>query len=365
MGRMNVLSMNYDEAFDVLVSLRDFLDKDTTASDKLKCECTTLLDEIESSMEECRSIPNAVAPNIVFRHLKDILTYAHKGKPISQFRLFKVRLAMCSTQLTIQLISKQTVMNSQEYYEGEIEKLKQNISSLESEILSLRDKNTENASLLNQKEVLLNQQNVKLLELEKDMYELTRREDARKDWSRKIANAFLNLQKGLEPIKLEKKRLNWMYGIYGGFSLALIGLLVVIEIIMTCKLNAYDGIPPLNIYISLIAPIPVVLALLFVLISQINRTQRQLVAISKYIHDIKYTEEIMQSINSLSVNIEDSMTRINGAIDKLLDRHLACDLNYLEEVSIQKQEDRDKDLIPVRQLADILKEIIEQKSNVR
>ena len=137
---------------------------------------------------------------------------------------------------------------------------------------------------------------------------------------------------------------------------------MAIEIIMTGKLNNFDGIPPLNVYISLLAPIPVLLALLFVFISQINRTQRQLVAISKYIHDIEYTEEIMQSINSLSVNIEDSMKRINGAIDKLLERHLSCDLNYLEEAALQKQEDRDKDTIPVGQVTDIIKEILKSRS---
>lgn len=361
MGRMKELAMDYDEAFDVLMGIRAYLDKDTTADDELKMACTTLLDEIENSLDECRLISNTAAPTIIFGHLKEILAHAHKGKSISQYKLFKFRLSMCSTQLTIQLLSKQSVMNSQEYYEGEIDKLKQNISNLKKEISSLRDKNSKNASLLDQKEVLLNQQNVRLLDLEKDRDELIRREDARKDWSKKITDAFANLQKGLKPIKLEKIRLNWMYGIYGFCCIVLIGLLMGIEIIMTGKLNAYEGIPSLHTYMSLIAPIPVVLALLFVFISQINRTQRQLVAISKYIHDIEYTEEIMQSINSLSVNIEDSMTRINGAIDKLLDRHLACDLNYLEEISLQRQEDRDKDIISVGQVTDMLRGITKLK----
>ena len=362
MGRMKELAMDYDEAFDVLISLRYFLDRDTTATEELKRESSTLLDEIENRLEECKLISNTSAPTIILGLLKKILTHAHEGKPISQYRFFKIHLMMCSTQLEIQLMSKQTVMNSQEYYEDEIKDLKQNISSLENEISSLREKNTKNASLLDQKESILSQQNVKLLELEKDRDELIRREDARRDWSRKITEAFSNLKKGLEPIKLEKKRLNWMYFIYGFFCIVLIGLLVAIEIIMTGKLNDFDGIPPLNIYISLLAPIPGLLALLFVFISQINRTQRQLVAISKYIHDIEYTEEIMQSINSLSVNIEDSMKRINGAIDKLLERHLSCDLNYLEEAALQKQEDRDKDTIPVGQVTDIIKEILKSRS---
>lgn len=39
------------------------------------------------------------------------------------------------------------------------------------------------------------------------------------------------------------------------------------------------------------------------------------------------------------------MKRINGVIDKLLDRHLACELDYLEGIALQKQEGRDKDTI--------------------
>ena len=362
MGKMKELSINYDEAFDTLISLREFLDNDTTGDEELKNSCVTLIDEIESSLIECRLISNTAAPTIILGQLKEMLAHARKGKPLSQYRYVKFRLMMCSAQLSIQLLSKQSLMNSQEYYDGEINDLKQNISNLEQEITSLRDKNTKNASLLEQKELMLRQQSVKLHELEKDRDELIRREDARKDWSRKISDAFSNLQKGLEPIKSEKIRLNWIFYIYGGLCILLIALLIVTEIIITHKLNVYDGIPSFHSYISLILPIPVALTLLFVFISQINRTQRQLVAISKYIHDIEYTEEIMQSINSLSVNLEDSMTRINGAINKLLDRHLACDLNYLEEVSLQKQEDRDKDTIPVAQVTDILRRVMEQRS---
>lgn len=102
------------------------------------------------------------------------------------------------------------------------------------------------------------------------------------------------------------------------------------------------------------------MALLFVFISQINRAQRQLVVIAKYIHDIEYTEEIMQAINSISVDMDDSMKRINTSMDKLLARHLACNLNYLDESSLKEQEDIDKEFIPTKQVLDILKAVIEK-----
>ena len=73
MGRMKELAMDYDEAFDILMRLRDYLDKDTTADDELKKACDTLLDEIENRLEECRLISNTTAPTIVSDQLKEIL----------------------------------------------------------------------------------------------------------------------------------------------------------------------------------------------------------------------------------------------------------------------------------------------------
>ena len=70
MGRMKELAMDYDEAFDVLVSLRDFLDRDITATEELKRESSTLLDEIENRLEECRLISNTSAPTIILGLLK-------------------------------------------------------------------------------------------------------------------------------------------------------------------------------------------------------------------------------------------------------------------------------------------------------
>ena len=358
MGRMKELAMEYDEAFEIIGSLKQLLLNNEILETIRKSRYLNLLKDTEYVLEECRELSNVSAPTIVTRYFRPILESAFKEGSIDKVRILP-RLSMCLAQLRDQLASKQTILNSQEYYEKEILELKKNISNLMSEISSLQDENTESKSLLDQKEELLNQQSEKLLDLNKDREELIRREDARKDWSKKITDAFSTLQKGLKPIKSEKKRLNWMYFIYGGFCVALIGLLIAIEIIMTCKLRSYHGIPPFYSYLSLVAPIPVVLALLFVFISQINRTQRQLVAISKYIHDIEYTEEIMQSINSLSVNIEDSMSRINESLDKLLDRHLACNLNYLEEVSLKEQENKDKDLMPVGQVVDLVKGIAE------
>ena len=362
MGRMKELAMDYDEAFDLIGSLARLIHDDSRIEATQKSKYIDELEDISNSLVECRSVSNVAAPSIIFGTLREVVDIAMKHQSVLEVRHLSPRLNICSTQLRVQLMSKQSVLNSKEFYEGEIADLKQNILSLEREIANLENRNNHNQSQLENKELLLSQQNSKLLGLEHDLEELKRREDARKDWGEKIKEAFSTLQTGLKPIKAEKFRLNVLYYVYCGLSALLIALLVAVEIIISHKLRVFDGIPTFQLYVSLVAPIPVALAVLFVFISQINRTQRQLVAVAKYIHDIEYTEEIMLAINRLSVDIDDSMKRINIAMDRLLDRHLACDLNYLEEAALQKQEDRDKDTIPVGQVTDIIKGIIEQRN---
>lgn len=360
MARMKELAIDYEHSLYKLDLIHDAIQTDVDLDSQKKEEYLSHLAEIKALLAECNSISNISAPSIISRFFDDIISQINQGKQISKLSRLSFSLSLCRVQLGIQLMSKQTVLNSKEFYEDEISELKNNINKLESEIDNLGHQNTRNKALLNEKETLLEQQNAKLLTLEREKEELKRIEDARQDWSKKIKTAFSTLQTGLKPINSEKQRLDILYWAYSVCSVLLLIFLIVVEVVITCKLGNYEGIPTFKEYISLIVPIPVALALLFVFISQINRAQRQLVVIAKYIHDIEYTEEIMQAINSISVDMDDSMKRINTSMDKLLARHLACNLNYLDESSLKEQEDIDKEFIPTKQVLDILKAVIEK-----
>lgn len=81
-----------------------------------------------------------------------------------------------------------------------------------------------------------------------------------------------------------------------------------------------------------------------------------MVSISKYIQDIKYVEGILLAINNLSVDIDDSMKRINDALGKLLDRHLNSEKEHLHEEDLKVLEK--KDSIPLTHVYDLLSIIL-------
>jgi len=100
-------------------------------------------------------------------------------------------------------------------------------------------------------------------------------------------------------------------------------------------------------------PLPVVGALMWGFIFQMNRAQRQLVALSKSIHSIEYVQGLMLSINQLAPSIEDSIRRVNEALDRLIDNHLS-EKEKDHEAIITKEEDKDK--LPLDAIIKILKE---------
>lgn len=86
-----------------------------------------------------------------------------------------------------------------------------------------------------------------------------------------------------------------------------------------------------------------------------------MVSISKYIHDIKYVEGILLAINNLSVDIDDSMKRINDALGKLLDRHLNNDTEPLHEDNLKLLEK--KDSVPLTQVYELLSAVLGRVEN--
>ena len=347
--------MDYEEAYELLLVLKDKISASQIIKEEKKKRCIESINRIEELLTECRTSYNVSAPTIIIGSLQ--ISENRLTEQDDDYFLLR-RLNMCESQLQIQCASKQVALNSKAFYEEEISSLKAQISSLNNELKSAGKVNSQNQSLIRDKEKELSILGARLVEYQKNEEQAKIREDARAMWSNNIKAAFGTLRTGLDPIQAEKQRLNILYYTYCGLSALLILFLTVVEVIITCKLENYYGVPQFKEYLSLIAPIPVALALLFVFMTQINRAQRQLVAIAKYIHDIEYTEEIMQAINSLSIDIDDSMKRINNSMDRLLERHLACNLNYLEETSLKEQEDKDKRLIPAEQVTELLKGII-------
>lgn len=186
------------------------------------------------------------------------------------------------------------------------------------------------------------------------------KESAIEDWKVKIKTAFGVLNDPINKLTEEHNRLVWLYDIYKKSSIGLVIFLVVIEIIVYLKIVFSDTYPTWEQYLPMALPVPVTLGLLWGFITQMNRAQRQMVVISNKIHEIKYTEGLLQALNTLSVDIGESMSKINDAISRLIDNHLHnMDTMKIDETNLSKIEKQNA--LPIEQIPELIKLINKSK----
>lgn len=220
---------------------------------------------------------------------------------------------------------KKSDYTSKSHYEKEKKRL-------ESELNDAKKLESENVE--NQKKIQNLEQNLKIIK--NTLREKDKEIESKNDWEEKITKTFEKLESYLKPLEDEKKKLNVLYFIFLILSVLLVVFLFIIEGVAFHKLTSQSAFPDFKDYIILFIPVPVAGALLWGFIYQMNRAQRQSVVLAKNIHSIKYVEGLLLAINTLSPAVNDGITRVNAALDKMIDNHLSlkdenCELDLLEE----------------------------------
>ena len=352
MGQLKKLMMDYD---DTLNNLYDFLGRLKEQSDNIEYRqdiehLIEVIIQVAALLDNYRSIYKSKAILLVSYAISKGESYLNQGLNKHRLNLILDDFENCKRVLRNEkLHNESAILNSSEYYENVITSLNNRLDELTNQ---LNQRTTKHAELETEKRQLEEQ----ISQFRRKEEQAKQREDAKATWKSAIEVSFKILDTDIQPIKDEKQRLKCLYWAYCILSAFMLVVLIVAEIIAIVKLNDYIGIPPFRIYISLIAPIPVTLALLFVFMTQINRAQRQMVSISKYIQDIKYIEGILLAINNLSVDVDASMNRINDALGKLLDRHLNSEKEPLHEDDLKNLEK--KDSIPMTQVYELLSAVL-------
>lgn len=360
MGYMKEVHTDYEQCFDLIGELDTILSKNKIKSPII----LKALEQLRIELAQCMERSDVKAPNIVLRRINNIFENIYNADNFEDrtfIRNIYLQLNNCLRHLKELNSTQSAILNSEKFYTDLINSSTNKIKELSQEIDKLREEKstlTANKKVLAEKEEELKKLTIIVEGYRKRENELKLRDDAIANWKTKIQDSFKELDTHIAPIKEEHKRLCELYWIYNGLSLVFIILLIIIEIIVSSKLYNFDGIPPFKNYISLIVPIPIAVGLLWGFITQANRAQRQRVVLSKFIHDIKYTEGILLSINNLATDVTDSAQRINNALDKLLDKHLSCNLEFIKESSLKEEEK--KDAIPYDLLVNILKELKKQ-----
>lgn len=215
-----------------------------------------------------------------------------------------------------------------------------------------------------EKLIVLQKENERINEIVKkyeiELEKSKQRDDAINNWKNKISDAFKGLEGPINRLNEEHTRLVWLYNIYKNSSIGLVIFLIIIEIIVYFKIIYSDTYPTWDQYLPMALPVPITLGLLWGFITQMNRAQRQMVVLSNKIHEIKYTEGLLQALNTLSVDIGESMSKINDAISRLIDNHLRnMDNMRLDENDLSKIEKQNA--LPIEQIPELIKLINKSK----
>lgn len=263
---------------------------------------------------------------------------------------------------SINNVSTGDIVNSLDYYKKQvidIEAEKKELLNTIKELENQKSKETDKKeNLLKEKEEELNKYVQQIELLNKKIKQSEALNDAKAEWNNKIIGAFTKLKDYIQPIKDEHTRLRKLYWGYLSLSILLVIALFIIEGILCCKIWCASSLPTWEQYISSILPIPISLGLLWGFITQMNRAQRQMVILAKQIYEIEYTEGLLLTLNTLSVDINESMRKVNEAIDKLIDNHLKYDCEPLKNEESLKCETK-KDAMPYETIEKVVKSIME------
>lgn len=247
--------------------------------------------------------------------------------------------------------------------EGENEELKKKNSELTEELNKLNmliESYRQEKHRLTALQLEVDKMNELIKKYKIELEENRKRDDAINNWKNKISEAFEGLEGPINRLVEEHKRLEWLYNVYKWSSAVLVIFLIIIEIAIYIKIVCSDAYPTWNQYLPIALPVPITLGLLWGFITQMNRAQRQMVVLSNKIHETKYTEGLLQALNTLSVDIGESMSKINDAISRLIDNHLHnMDSLRLDEKDLSKIEKQNA--LPIEQIPELIKLINKSK----
>ncbi|KAA6319107.1 hypothetical protein EZS27_030959, partial [termite gut metagenome] len=171
--------------------------------------------------------------------------------------------------------------NSKSYYEEQISKIEKQRSSLLDEIEELKNSQMQTTEereeyrlALSEKEIILQKYQEQIANYKLEKEEIAKRDNAIKDWNKKITDTFKELQISIKPIKNERRLLKYMFYSYAVLSFILVLGLGLIEYLICNKIYANINLITWRDYLHLVPPIPIAIGLLWGFITQLNRAQR-------------------------------------------------------------------------------------------
>lgn len=228
--------------------------------------------------------------------------------------------------------------------------LKEELSKTKKDLNEAKAKKEELEDLKNE----IGKQKKLVEQYKSELQKAKEKESAIENWEKKIKDAFNGLKGPISRLQAECDRLEFLYQLYAFISLLVIMFLLAIEFVIYYKIYSSTSFLKWEQYWPMVLPVPVAVGLLWGFITQMNRSQRQLVILANQIYEIEYIEGLLLALNTLSVDIGDSMVKINDAISRLIDNHI--NNMFIKKMDENKLADIEKqNSLPIDKIPELIK----------
>lgn len=313
-----------------LINLRDYLD-----SDDIYIEALRFLDKNKTFINKCiESFQKEYVSSKTLRLLEHVFISA------------------------LHLCTKSTVeFNTDNFYDEKIDNAKKEESNLKEKLDLLLSQNSQDQNKIASLQNRLNHASKTLSELNAQKELLQKQNDAQNNIQRRIQDSFKILSDDSADIEGEKSRLNWLYYGFLFLSILVLSIFFVLEVILWFHiLNNLYAYSEWTDYLPFYLPIPLCAGLLWFSVYQMNRAQRQLLQIARQLHNIKYLEGLLLSINNLSLDLNDGLHKIQTLLDRVADRYVQGG-DMIDTSKINRTCSEDK--VNIDELMNVLKKIKE------
>lgn len=288
----------------------------------------------------------------LFDRMRSDLVEIRKNSGLSNYHMDFVS-AINEINLTCILESPRQIYdyNSENYFSKRISQWKEKENSLNKEIQTLKQSNEKSE----EKEVELKEVREKIKKTEAEKDALEKKLDAQNNLESRISKAFSELKNHISPLTNEQTRLKWMFYIYASLCIGVFGILIYFEWSYLQHWKDADAGNWIN-YLPFYIPVPIVGALLWAFIYQMNRAQRQLMQVANVLFHIDYVEGLLLAINNVTIDINSSSEKICNVLDNMIKNYISFP-DGLSEQALDKE--LSKDSINIHTFINLAKEIKE------
>lgn len=249
--------------------------------------------------------------------------------------------------------SRDAALNTMEFLQMQKENTEKEISTLEADIVSLENDGGNKRNELIRMRTRISSLKSYLETLNQKIFKKKYLEDETKELSKKISPLTINSQDLLKELTCEKMRLNVTFYVYAVLIVVVVGCLIGWETYLISHL--YKEFLPTDWMKCLILylPIPITAGLLWALIYQMNRAQRQLVRIAEKIHIIRYKNALI----STSMNLYSDGLKNEDHVAKLIDGIMKSSDYSFEKPIVSDKEEQNLTSLPLDKIIELTKAI--------